>query len=119
MTPVARRRIQAIARVCLVLWVGPWLLFAILSRLGEGASIEGMATLATRGGTLIALALIAWRAPMIGGWLLLTVGLLLLNGVFRFSQNPNVIVRLILGGPPLFIGVLFVAAAWKKHEKHE
>ena len=107
----AWRRLRNLARIATLVWVALWLTFAILSRLGEPATVEGMTSLAIRGGGLVVLALAAWFAPNIGGWLLVLVGVLALGGGFRFSQNPLLLVRVILGGPPIGLGVLLLLAS--------
>jgi hypothetical protein len=82
----------------------------ILSRLGEGFSAEGLPSLFTRGGSVVILMIIAWRRPMIGGVLLLIAGLSLLSGIIPFSSGP-MWVRLLLAGPPLVLGGLFIIAS--------
>lgn len=81
-----RRWIRTLARIFLLIWVEFWLCFAAGTRLGEPATAEGLATLAIRG------------------------------GAFRFAQGPHVLVRLILGGPPLAVRV---CSWWRRGEGHE
>ena len=109
-SPPTRHRLRIIARVVLLLWVGFWLFFAIASRVGEGISGEGMTTLVMRGGVLLVLAAIAWFAPTVGGWLLLTSGVLLCTGVLPFARHALVVVRLVLGVPPILVGTFLILA---------
>lgn len=106
----ARSPLRAIARTILVLWVGIWLFFAVASRLGEGMSEAGSHTLAIRGGALLIVAATAWFAPRIGGWLLLLGGVLLGAGLLPFTHHAYWTVRLILGGPPVLVGLLLIVA---------
>lgn len=96
-----------------MLWVGFWLFFAVASRLGEGISEAGLHTLATRGGALLLVAAIAWFAPRIGGWLLLLGGVLVGAGLLPFTHHVHLTVRLMLGGPPILVGLLLMVAFGK------
>jgi hypothetical protein len=97
--------------VVLLLVAGFWLFFAIASRWGEGFSAAGLPSLATRGGGIILLTAVAWRWPLVGGWLLLLVGVLLYGGAVPFARNPSIMVRIMLAGPPALVGALLVVAA--------
>jgi len=109
-SPTARR-LRLLARGVLLLFAGFWLFFAIASRWGEGFSAAGLPSLVTRGGGIVLLTVVAWRWPLVGGWLLVLVGLLLFGGAVPFARGPSIVVRIILAGPPTLVGALLVAAA--------
>ena len=109
-SPIARRFLR-LGRVLLMLFAGLWLLFIIATRWAEGFSAEGLSTLFTRGGGIIVLIIVAWRWPLIGGLLLFLVGLLFFSGLMPFASGASIATRLILAGPPLILGGLFVAAS--------
>ena len=104
------RRLRLLARTLLMLFAGLWLFFIIASRWGEGFSAVGLPSLATRGGGIILLSVLAWRWPMLGGSLLLLVSFLLYSGVVPFASGPSMVVRIMLAGPPAIVGALFVSA---------
>ncbi len=62
---------------------------------------------------VLAVTVIAWKWPKVGGWIFGLFGLFYL---FKASGE-NWVSRLILGGVPLLIGVLFLIEGFRKPKK--
>lgn len=103
---VARRRALAAGRALLLLAGGLALFFVVASRMGERFSMEGLVSGILRGGLIVVLMVLGWRAPRLGGWFLAIVGLLLL------SVNPSSAVSLMLAAPPLLVSALLIWGSW-------
>lgn len=58
---------------------------------------------------VVAIAIIAWKKPNIGGWIFVVLGIFFMI----FFSNP-ISNGLIIGSVPLVIGILFLIEAYKK-----
>jgi len=103
--PPGPRWILIVARALLLLCGGFWLFFIVASRLGEGFSVEGLTSGLLRGGAIALLMVLGWYRPRVCGWLLIVLGL------FFLRANPTNPGNLMLGAPPLLLGVLLVWAS--------
>jgi len=90
----------------LFVWVAFWATFVVLSHANEGVA------LLAEGGTivvpLVALALLSWRKPLVGG-----VGLCLAAAVAAWFFD-NLAARMILALPALLFGLFFAWVGWRE-----
>ncbi len=103
------RRLLLVTRILITLLGGLWLLFIIASRWAEGFTAEGIPTLLTRGGGVAILLVTSWRWPRLASVLLILVGISLFGGLASFTRGAPVSTRLIIGGPPIILGMLLFA----------
>lgn len=59
---------------------------------------------------ILAMAILAWKRPKIGGWLFAALGLYFLQGISS-AQWLN---SLLIGGVPLLVGILFLIEGFAK-----
>jgi len=106
--------IRNTGRALAILWAGLWLLFGMLSGVGEGLDPVGIFMhTAVPGLIFLAAALIAWRWELAGGILLFIEGLATLS-IFGFARTPEGFLLLVL--PPFVAGGLFLAD-WLRSNK--
>jgi hypothetical protein len=100
------RRALLAGRVLLLLGCGVALAFVVASHLGEALSVSGLVVGVLAVGVVVLLAVLGWRAPRLGGWLLVIVGLSLL------AMNPASAVSWTIAAPPLLVGALLIWGSW-------
>jgi len=84
-----------------------WMGFGIFEFLSDTSSPAGLIEAGLVGGVLILTGLFAYRWRYCGGWVLVFIGMIpVFLNVSRGYVNP--IVLLILAGPPLVSGMLFL-----------
>lgn len=59
---------------------------------------------------VLAVTIIAWTSPKIGGWFFLIFGIVYLTDVFESQM----LTALLVGGVPLLTGILFLIEGFKK-----
>lgn len=101
-TSASRRWALIAGRALLVAGCAFALLFAVASRIGEGFSVGGLLTGIGLAGLIALLVALAWRAPHLGGWLLVIIALSLA------SLNPTNAASLMIAAPPFLVGALFI-----------
>ena len=107
-------RLLLAARVLSLAWAAWWLFFGLASALGEGLGVlGGVLHVALPGGVCLLSALLAWRWPIPGGWLLIIEGLALAVGYpwmawGRLGGGVILLTALLLALPPLVAGALFL-----------
>ncbi|CCF84752.1 DUF7670 domain-containing protein [Nitrolancea hollandica] len=97
--------------VGLILLLIPVLILTFFA-VGEsiGGDLSGLGHL-IQAAPLVILALLAWKRPRAGGLLLIGLGTLLALGFLLFTNNPEPIAILLVFGPPILSGLLFLMAA--------
>ncbi len=95
----------------LILLIIP-VLFLIVFAVGEsaGGDLSGLGHL-VQAAPLVILAFLAWKRPRAGGLLLIGLGALLVLWFLLFTNNPERIAIVLVFGPPIFSGLLFLMAA--------
>ena len=108
-----KRWMTIIARALALLWAGFWLFFFVAEARAWGAPVRVAVCGAGAGLLFVVLALVAWGWEKRGGILLVAVGLLI-GVVYAILAPPRlpiagrVITTLVLSGPPLVAGILFL-----------
>jgi hypothetical protein len=95
----------------LILLIIP-VLFLTVFAVGEsvGGDLSGLGHL-VQAAPLVILAFLAWKRPRVGGLLLIGFGTLLALRFLLFTNNPEPIAILLVFGPPILSGLLFLIAA--------
>lgn len=105
--------LRNIARLVAVVWAGWWLVFRLLSGIGEGLDGLGivMHTLVP-GGIFLLITAIAWRWEFIGGSLLVVIGLATFQYYPFAGSLPG---ALTLSFPPMLAGYLLLWDSIRPH----
>jgi hypothetical protein len=90
--------------IAIAIW---WMAFGIAEFLFDTSTIAGLIEGGLVGGVLLLTGLVAYRWRYIGGWLLVLEGVLPIFLAVS-SGNLNFIVLLLLAGPPILAGILFL-----------
>lgn len=108
------------ARITSLLWASFWVWFGLASGLGEGGGPVAVALhTAVPGLVFLAMAAMAWKREIAGGYALLGVGLIVAAGypilfISRLPISAVLMTDAMLALPPLLSGALFIAAGKKK-----
>lgn len=106
-------RVVFMARALALVWALFWLSFFILESLAWHTPALIMVSWAGLGVLFVMLALLPWRKERAGGVLLASAGLVcgaayVIWATSRLPLASRVMTTLVLGGPPLVAGILFV-----------
>lgn len=120
---VERRGFRKIARILALIWSCCWILFGLLSGVGENIGTENTLIHATLPGIIyLAITVFTWKYDGLGGLLILLAGFvttmyfILQPG--SFSVLETVFVLLYTTAPALLIGFLFIFS-WRKMKRGE
>lgn len=115
MTAQKGKILLLVARILALGWAAFWLLFGVASGLGEGLRIGGILMhIVLPGGVFLGIALLAWRWPNHGVFVLEAVGVFVLVGypvVMRhFPSSTIIFVELTMALPPIAAGIMLLLA---------
>jgi len=65
----------------------------------------------------LAVAIVAWKWPKVGGWFFLVAGIMPLWEAIKSPDSPAFVGQLLIGIVPILTGVLFLIEGYKKPQR--